>query len=500
MRAPRVLIAATAALIGSSLAGCGDSPPVVSPDRTSRIEQQNQVKDLPAGLRRELRTSPEHVIADFVTEFSTPIASDSSSVSYEWLFDDGSRMAGATVSHSFAKTGSHEVRLRLTRRSGQTSEITKTVQVSAGIAALGTVMAGIVPGGIHTCALNPTSVLYCWGTNWNGTIGDGTTANHFTPTLVVTSQLFYQIATGIAHNCALTDPGVAYCWGRNYAGQLGDGTTTDRMVPTLVAGGLTFASIDVGFNHSCAVTTAGAAYCWGGNDLGQLGDGTATAFRTSPFAVAAGHTYSVIRAGSKHTCALQTASRHAYCWGASGLGQIGNGLGGASDTDKVTSPTAVTGTRAYTQLDAGGSHNCGISGTSTYCWGWNGYGQLGFISTPETCAASRPCARSPAAVIGSFQLSAVGLGTSHSCGLVGATGVLWCWGNNTHGQIGDGTTVSRPAAVIVAGVTMQTIRGGNSFTCGVGTDNNPRCWGLNIFGALGLGDTNNRLTPTIVPP
>jgi alpha-tubulin suppressor-like RCC1 family protein/predicted small lipoprotein YifL len=236
VRAPRVLIAATAALIVSGLAACGDTAPVVSPDRASRVEQQNQVKDLPAVLRGELRTSPEHVIADFVTEFSAPIASVSSGVSYEWLFDDGSRMAGAKVSHSFAKTGSHEVRLRVTDRSGQTSEITKTVQVSAGIAALGTVMAGIVPGGVHTCALGPTSVLYCWGTNWNGTIGDGTTVDHFTPTLVVTSQLFYQIATGIAHNCALTDPGVAYCWGRNYVGQLGDGTTTDRMVPTAVAG------------------------------------------------------------------------------------------------------------------------------------------------------------------------------------------------------------------------------------------------------------------------
>jgi len=442
-------------------------------------------------------------MAEFVTEFSAPIASASSGASYEWLFDDGSRMAGAKVSHSFARTGSHEVRLRVTDRSGQTSEITKTVQVSAGIAALGTVMAGIVPGGIHTCALNPSSVVYCWGTNWNGTIGDGTTTDHLVPTLVTTSQLFYQIATGIAHNCALTDPGVAYCWGRNYAGQLGDGTTTDRLVPTAVAGGLTFASIDVGFNHSCAVTTAGVAYCWGANELGQLGDGTTTTHRTSPFAVTGGLLYTVIRAGSKHTCALQTITKSAYCWGASGLGQIGNGAAGVADTSRVMLPTLVSGAHAYTQLDAGGSHNCAIAGTSTFCWGWNGYGQLGFAS-PTTCAASRPCAKSPAAITGTpgtFQLSAIGLGTSHSCGISSA-GVLRCWGNNTHGQIGDGTTTNRPAAVIVTGVTMATIRGGNSFTCGAGTDQNPRCWGLNIFGALGLGDTTRRLTPTIVtlPP
>ena len=498
MRARRVIVAAVAVLIGSGLTTCGDTAPVVSPDGASRVEQPDQGRDFLA-LRGELRTSPEHVIADFVTEFSTSTATASSGASYEWLFDDGSRMAGARVSHSFARTGSHEVRLRVTDRSGKTSEITKTIQVSAGISALGTVMAGIVPGGIHTCALGPTSVLYCWGTNWNGTIGDGTTVDHFTPKLVSSSQLFYQIASGTAHTCALTDPGVAYCWGRNYAGQLGDGTTTDRLVPTLVAGGLTFASIDVGFNHSCAVTTAGAAYCWGSNDLGQLGDGTATPSRTSPFAVTGALTYTVIRAGSKHTCALQTTTNRAYCWGAAGLGQIGNGAGGASDLDKVTSPTSVTGTRAFTQLDAGGSHSCAISGTSTFCWGWNGYGQLG-LTSPNTCAASRPCAKSPTVVTGTpgtFTLSAIGLGTSHSCG-ISSSGVLRCWGNNTHGQIGDGTTTNRPTAVVVTGVTMATIRGGNSFTCGAGIDQNPRCWGLNIFGALGLGDTTRRLTPTIV--
>ena len=476
---------------------------MVSPDRGARVEQQDQVKGLQAALRGELRTSPEHVMAEFVTEFSAPIAGASSAASYEWLFDDGSRMAGAKVSHSFARTGIHEVRLRVTDRSGRTSEITKAVQVSAGIAALGTVMAGIVPGGIHTCALNPSSVVYCWGTNWNGTIGNGTLVDHFTPTLVTTGQAFYQIATGIAHNCALTDPGVAYCWGRNYAGQLGDGTTTDRTAPTLVLGGLTFASIDVGFNPSCAVTTGGAAYCWGANELGQLGDGTTTA-HTSPFAVTGALTFSVIRAGSKHTCALRISNGFAYCWGAAGLGQVGNGLLGTSDLDKVMSPTVVSGGRAYTQLDAGGSHSCAISGTTTYCWGWNGYGQLGLTTSPNTCAASRPCAKSPTAIAGTpgtFTLSAIGLGTSHSCG-IGSTGVLRCWGNNTHGQIGDGTTTNRPTAVIVTGVTMATIRGGNSFTCGAGTDQNPRCWGLNIFGALGLGDTTRRLTPTIVtlPP
>ena len=494
---PRIFIAFMAALIGSGIAACGDATRALSPDAAAPVEQRGTgKKDVQLALRGELRSYPEHVIADFKTEFSAPISSDATELSYEWVFGNGQRASGAKVSHVFADTGKQEVVLRVKNADGQVAEITKTLQISASISQLGTVMKGIVPGGVHTCAINSLASLYCWGTNWNGAVGDGTTTDHLAPVLVAGSISFTQVATGSGHSCALSDLGDAYCWGRNYAGQLGDGTTTDRTAPTLVLGGLTFASIDVGFNHSCAITTAGAAYCWGGNDLGQLGDGTSTASRTSPFAVAGGLNFSVIRAGSKHTCALVTTSGLAYCWGANGLGQIGNGAGGVSDTGKVTSPTAVSGGRAYTQLDAGGSHNCAITGNFTYCWGWNGYGQIG-VSSSETCAAARPCFRTPVRLPANLHFVAVGLGTSHSCGL-DSSGALSCWGNNTHGQIGDGTTTNRPSPVAVNGVTLKNIRGGNSFTCGVGVDNNAYCWGINIFGALGTGDTTSRLTPTLL--
>ena len=496
--AHRLLIATFAALVGSGLAACGDATRALSPDRAGVAEQQEQSKDLQLSLRGELRSYPEHVIAEFVTEFSTTASENATGLTYEWVFADGRRAYGARASHVFTETGKQEVQLRVKNASGQVAVLTKTVQISASIAALGTVMTGIVPGGIHTCAIDAIAALYCWGTNGNGTIGDGTTIDHFTPILVGSGMSFTQIATGTAHTCALSSTGAAYCWGRNYAGQLGDGTTTDRTLPTQVLGGLIFNSIDVGFNHSCAITTAGAAYCWGGDDLGQLGDGTATAYRTSPFAVAGARSYSVIRAGSKHTCALETTTALAFCWGANGLGQIGNATGGITDADMVTTPTAVAGGRAYTQLDAGGSHNCAISANFTYCWGWNGYGQIGMTSS-ETCAAARPCARTPLRVQSNLRLSAIGLGTSHSCGLDGSTGALYCWGNNTHGQLGDGTTVSKTAPVQVNGVTMKSIRGGNSFTCGVGVDNIARCWGFNTFGALGLGDSTSRPTPTLLP-
>src|SRR5207244_12830415 len=100
----------------------------------------------------------------------------------------------------------------------------------------------------------------------------------------VTPSAASAFGAGSAHTCGVTPTGAAYCWGTNFAGQLGDGTTANRLVPTPVADGLTFAAVSAGTNHTCGATTSGAAYCWGDNTVGELGDGTRTG-RLVPTAV-----------------------------------------------------------------------------------------------------------------------------------------------------------------------------------------------------------------------
>lgn len=139
----------------------------------------------------------------------------------------------------------------------------------------------IVAGSAHTCGISQGTVL-CWGSNRFGQLGDGTDVAQRQPVEVVgLPGPPTHLAAGAVHSCALVEGGRAFCWGQNYSGQLGDGTTQNHAQATEVAGGLRFVEIHAGGAQTCARAVDGTEYCWGLNQNGQLGDGS-RANRSSP--------------------------------------------------------------------------------------------------------------------------------------------------------------------------------------------------------------------------
>ena len=404
-------------------------------------------------------------------------------------------VASAATPGQYALT----VRATATGRGDRTATLTLTV-ASPGAGSVTTVVAALA----RSCALNAAGQPYCWGNNTRGELGTPSTETCFEstpcstrPVAVSGGLTFTTLSELWAHACGLTAGGAAYCWGINYAGQLGDGTTTPRTVPTPVAGDLSFASISAGYGHTCGVTASGAAYCWGGESAdapwdeaeGQLGDGTTTR-RLVPTPVAGGLTFTAVSVGMLHTCGI-TTSGAAYCWGFNKSGELGDGT-----TTQRLVPTPVAGGLTFASISASWS-TCGVTTSGeAYCWGGNGNGVLGDGTTTGRLVPTR--------VAGGHRFTDVRIAEMHTCG-VSTSGAALCWGRNQWGQLGDGTATARQVPTPVAGGhTFAAVSTGGSIsagahTCGKTEGGLAYCWGANHYGELGDGTTvNGRVVPTPV--
>ena len=147
-----------------------------------------------------------------------------------------------------------------------------------------------------------------------------------------------------------------------------------------------------------------------------------------------------------------------------------------------------------------GLHTCAVTITGgAKCWGRNSAGQLG-AGTTETCgSAGFPCSPVPLDVAGLGGVPAISAGEQHTCALTTAGGIK-CWGDNTFGQLGDGTTTNQSAPIDVVGLTsgVASVAAGQGHTCVVTSAGGAKCWGINDFGQLGDGTTGTSFTPVDV--
>ncbi len=237
----------------------------------------------------------------------------------------------------------------------------------------------------------------------------------------------------------------------------------------------------VGEDHSCALGSGAVVRCWGGNASGQLGNGGLTASST-PVTITGGQTFSSLAAnGSAFSSCAITGAATAYCWGSNGYGQIGD-----STRTTRSSPTLVTGGLSFQQIASGASYTCGIvlSGAA-YCWGWNREGMLGDGTIIDRWV--------PTAVSGGLTFSKISGGAFTTCGLT-PIGNAYCWGFNT-GASGSSFV---PQQVMSGTTFSELIAGHGTGGCGITTAGVTYCWGDNTHGQLGTGNTSSYAAPTQV--
>jgi alpha-tubulin suppressor-like RCC1 family protein len=357
--------------------------------------------------------------------------------------------------------------------------------------ALSTVPASSISvGAAHACAITG-GIVRCWGSNGYGQLGDGSTHSSLTPVAVLATAGGTPLAGAVAvaaggnSTCALLSTGRVRCWGQGTSGQLGNGSLANRTVPYAVSGISTATAIAVGSSHACARLSNGTARCWGLNSSGQLGDGTRTR-RATPVTVKSLSGATVLAAGAAHTCA-RLSSGAVKCWGTNASGQLGDG----TRTRRLTAVTVrgVSGARA---IAAGASHTCATVGSAgtVKCWGLNSSGQLGDGTTTR-----RPSAVTSKSVSGATSLAA---GSAHTCARL-STGAVVCWGLNSSGQLGDGTVTRRLTRVSAAGLAgVGGIAAGSATSCVYLAATTLRCWGASAAGQVGDGSAARRLVPTPV--
>jgi alpha-tubulin suppressor-like RCC1 family protein len=309
------------------------------------------------------------------------------------------------------------------------------------------------------------------------------------PASSVVSQ-WNHIAVGGEHACGIRLGNTLWCWGDNSEGELGIGSTTSQDLPQqvtrpAVAG---WASVTAGGFFGCAIRKVGTLWCWGNNDFGQLGIGnTATQNLPQQVTTPAATGWTSAAAGETHTCATRSDGT-LWCWGDNFEGQLGIGdMTGQDLPQQVTTPAAT----GWTGAAAGEGHTCATRSDGTlWCWGDNSEGDLGIGSTTSQDLPQQ--VTTPAAT-GWTTASA---GDYQTCAT--RTHMLLCWGLNNHGQLGIGTRTSKdlPRHVMIPSRWGWTLMApGGDTTCASHTGHTLWCWGDNNVGQLGIGSTTSQDLP-----
>ena len=342
-------------------------------------------------------------------------------------------------------------------------------------------------GSTYSCALMGDHTVKCWGANNLGQVGQSdTTHDYLTPVTVPNLKDVQQIAgKSSGHTCVLFSDKTVSCWGENSSGQLGRGTNVySDPVPGKVVGIPSVRQIATGERHSCVLRDDGnAVWCWG-----QYG---ASGTESNPGVLISGlPTLADIAAGSEWS-AGRTASGAVWTWGVNYYAQLGIGNDDAGIENLTAQSIAIA---PVTQIALGDNHGCGLftNGTAS-CWGDNRIQQLG----RDTSGADIP---TPSIVPNLSNAKRLEMGSLHSCAILNDATVA-CWGSNDVGQNGSPIihdAKTDPTVVTSLGTGVTEIWAGFEHNCARTGDGTIKCWGQNDHGELGDGTTSAGPTPRAI--
>jgi alpha-tubulin suppressor-like RCC1 family protein len=323
-----------------------------------------------------------------------------------------------------------------------------------------------------------SALIWTWGSNGQGRLGDGTTVNKSSPVSVVGGfSDWCQVSTGSDHTAAVRQNGTLWTWGSNICGILGDGTTVNKSSPVSVVGGFAdWCQVSAGQCHTAAVRQNGTLWTWGNGALGRLGDNTTNIAQSSPVSVVGGFTdWCQVSVGYNHAAAVRQNGT-LWAWGSNGSGRLGDGT-----TVSKSSPVSVVGGFTdWCQVSAGCVHTAAVRQNGTlWAWGCNNNGQLG-DGTVFTKS-------SPVSVLGGFtDWCQVGVGLCFTTA-VRQNGTLWAWGNNAQGRLGIGCTssTSSPSSVISGFTDWCQVNPGQFHGVAIRQNGTLWAWGNNASGQLG---------------
>lgn len=343
----------------------------------------------------------------------------------------------------------------------------------------------------------PPGAALNWGHNSHGQLGNGNVDDSHTPLSVTppAGVTITEVAGGVAHSIALTDTGRVLAWGNNSMGQLGISDAEDSTVPVYVAfpEGAVATEVVAGAYHSLALTAAGDVLAWGLNGSGQLGDGTMI---SSPVPVQvslpAGVAITGIAAGGLHSLAL-TSTGQVLAWGHNGAGQLGDGTVAAS---ALPSPVRFPPGHSAREVAAGGGHSLAITGSGeVVAWGDNSTGQLGDGTVTARLLPT------PVRLPAGLPVRSVAAGGGHSVAVT-AGGRMLSWGDNEAGQLGADGVVTSTVPVVVSqppGVAVARVEAGGVHNLALTPAGEVLAWGGNDEGQLGTGDESGRSQPVQAP-